>query len=154
MSPDALFDGVGWALPRFADEALDGSDERRLLSANESAGPSHDLDVEVDSGAQDVLTQEPQVACLAKRDGGVLDGERVLATHVDEASGGSDGDASDEQPLDNGMGIAFQEAAIHISAGITFVGVTHDILLPGCRCRKPGRAPTSCPLGNRPHPGP
>ncbi len=141
MSPDAFFDGVGRALPRFAGESLDGSDERRFLSANESARPSHDLDIEVDSGAQDVGAQEPHVACLAKRDGGVLDGERIFAPHVDETSCGADGNASDEQPLDDGVRIAFQQAAVHIGAGITFVGVAHDILLPGAVAGSPGKLP-------------
>ena len=59
-----------------------------------------------------------------------MNGERIFRTDVDEALGGADRVTGDGHGLEDGVGIAFESGAVHVSAGVTLVGVAHHVLLP------------------------
>src|SRR5450759_245299 len=105
---------IGGPLARFAPLPLDGPHQRRLLAAHESPGAFHDVDIERESRAQNVVPEEPQFARLAQRDHQVFDGQRILGAHVDHAFVRPGSVSADQHPLDDAVGIAFQNAAIHV----------------------------------------
>ena len=49
LAPQAALGGIGRPRPRLAQAAFDRGDQRRLLAADEGAGPALDLDVEVEA---------------------------------------------------------------------------------------------------------
>ena len=64
------------------------------------------------------------------------DGQRILAADVEESLPGADGVGADQHAFEDGVRIAFQNGAVHVRAGRTFVGVANDVLqvalgLPG-----------------------
>ena len=75
--------------PRPAGEAFERRDQRGLLAAHEGAGAFHQLDIEVEAAAQDVVAQHARLPGLL--DGAVqaVHGQRVLGAHVDDALGGA-----------------------------------------------------------------
>src|SRR5262249_52466716 len=74
-SPEALLGGIWRAWPRRAALALDRSDERRLLAADEGAGAQPDIDLEAEAAAADLVAQQAQPLGLADRGLQMLDGE-------------------------------------------------------------------------------
>ena len=80
------------------------------------------------AGAQDVLAQQAHLARRLDGQGDVLDGQGVLVAHVDVALAGADGIGADDHPLQHRMGVAFQQAAVHVGAGVALVGVADHVL--------------------------
>src|SRR5450830_1580179 len=137
--PRALDRREGRPHPRHAAAALDRGDEGGLLAAHEGPRPLLQLDVELEPGAEYVVTQ--QAVRLGLRDGDVqpLDGHGVLGAHVDVPTGGADGVAGDGHALQHRVGVALQDRAIHEGSGVALVGVTDHVLL--LAWRQPGEAP-------------
>ncbi len=52
--------------------------------------------------------------------------QRILGANVNEAVFGTDGVGTDDHPLEHGMGITFQDTAVHECAGVPLVGVADD----------------------------
>ena len=84
----------------------------------------------VKSGAEDVLAEQSELAGLAQGDHEVLDRQRILVADVDDALGGAGGEGADEHPLDDAVRIAFEQAAVHVGAGVALVGVADEEFLP------------------------
>ena len=57
-----------------------------------------------------------------------LDGERVLAAHVDVALVGADREGGDRHALEHPVRVALEDAAVHEGAGVALVGVADDEL--------------------------
>ena len=74
------------------------------------------------------VAQQPDFACLAQRDDQVLDGQRILGAHVDHAFGRSGSVGSDQHAFDDAVRIAFEDAAVHVRAGIAFVRIADQNL--------------------------
>src|ERR1017187_8229573 len=137
--PQALDRGEGRANPRHAAAALDRGDEGCLPAAHESPRPLLQLDVELESGAEDVVTQQAVRLGLGDGDVQPLDGHGVLGAHVDVAPGGADGVAGDGHALQHRVGVALQDRAIHEGPGVALVGITDHVLL--LARGQPGEAP-------------
>jgi len=127
-APEARFGGTGRLDARHAALSLDGVHERRRLAADEGPRPGVDVDVEIESRAQDVAAQEPLLA-------GPVDGrpqhpqrQGILGPDVDVALAGADGVAADDHPLQDGVGIRLHDAAVHEGAGVSLVAVADDVL--------------------------
>ena len=127
---EALLDGKGRALPRFAHAAFERVDQGRFFAAHESAGATHHLDVERETCAQDVLAQQAELARLPQGDVQMLDRQRVFAPHIHNALRRSGGVSPQQHPFENAVGIAFQDAAIHVGPRIALVGVADQKLAP------------------------
>ena len=108
--------------------AFDGGHQRRLLAADESAGAETDLDVKIKSGSKDVLTQEPVLPGLFERDLQTLNSDWILGADIHIALAGADREACNGHCLDDGMGIALKDGAVHEGAGVALVRVAADIL--------------------------
>ncbi len=82
--------------------------------------------MEGEIGAADIVTQ--QAVGFGLLDGGYqpFDGQGVFVAHVDVTLAGADGDAGNQHALENTVGVAFQDATVHIGAGVAFVGVADD----------------------------
>ncbi len=114
--------------PRFPCTALDGSEKRGGFAADEGPAAAVDKEVEAEIGAHDIITQQADFTGLFDGQGDILDGQGILIAHINVAMGGADGVGTDDHPLQNGVRIAFQQAAVHIRTRVPFVGVADDVL--------------------------
>ena len=95
------------------------------------AGAFHQADVEMETAAQNVVAQQSRLPGLL--DGAVepVHGQRILGAHVDDALGGAHHVAADDHAFQQGVRIAFDLVAVHVGAGIAFVGIADDEFLVG-----------------------
>ena len=128
-----LWAGIGRPRPRLAQPAFDRGDQGRFLAADEGAGAPHDLDVEIEARAQDVLAQKAVIAGLLEGDGQPLDGQRVLVPDIDESRRRADGFGPDDHPFDDRMRVGFEDAPVHEGARVAFVAVADEVFLPAVR---------------------
>ena len=75
----------------------------------------------------------PAARRLADRPLDALDGQRVFGPDVEEAGLGADGVAADQHPLQDGVRVALQDAAVHVGARVALVAVADDEVLVGLR---------------------
>ena len=138
-APQARLGRIGRARTRLAAMTLDRGHERGLLAADEGPGADPDLEVEVEASTEDVLAQEAALARLLDRLAQALDGERVLGADVDVSLPDADREGADRHPLDDAVGVALQDAAVHEGAGIALVAVAEDVLHVARRatCERP-----------------
>ena len=59
--------------------------------------------------------------------------QRILGAHIDDALGRAHHVAADDHAFQQGMRIALDLVAVHVGAGIAFVGIADDVLLVGNR---------------------
>jgi hypothetical protein len=107
---------------------LERVQQRRLLAADVAALAVHDLHVE--GGA--ALADFAEDAGRAGLGGRVLDGAtslRVLLADVHVPAGRSDGVRGDRHRLEHAVRVVLEDEAVDVRAGVTFVGVAHDVLL-------------------------
>ena len=76
-----------------------------------------------------------------------LDGQGILGAAVDDALVGADGVTGHHHAFQDGVGVAFEDGAVHERARVALVRVADHVLL--LVLRRAGRAPTSCPWGTR-----
>ena len=89
------------------------------------------MEVEAEVGAQDVVAQQAHLLRLGDGRFQAGDRQRVLRADVDIALVAAGGYGGDEHSLDDGVGVALHDGAVHEGAGVAFVAVAHHILLPG-----------------------
>ncbi len=70
---------------RLAAAAFEGRHEGGLFAADKSAGAHADVEVEVETGAEDVRSEQPVLSRLFDGVGEALDRERILGAYVDVA---------------------------------------------------------------------
>ncbi len=138
-SPQAGFRGKRGANARHPPSALDGSDQRGLLPADERPGPFLQADGKGETGIEQVGAQESPFP--GARDGLAqpADREGVLRADVDDSFPGADGVPGDRHPLEHGVRISLEHAAVHEGARVSLVGIADDEL---ALCpRSPGQSP-------------
>ena len=119
----AVLDGVDVFGSGFAHIPFEGSHQSRGFAAYKGSGALDDLDVEIHSAAENILPEKPVIPRLFDCFQKALAGDGVLVPDVHKALFASDGARADDHSLEHGMRIAFDDAAIHESARISFVGV-------------------------------
>ena len=70
----------------------------------------------------------PYSRACSSGDRQVFDRYGVLLADVDKALAGADGVGADDQPLENAVRIALEQAPVHVGAGVAFIGVDDHIL--------------------------
>ena len=103
-------------------------DERRLFAADVGARAAMDVDVEVQSAAQDVLAQ--QAGRIEFGDGRLhaLRRKHQLAAHVDVGCLEAEREAGDDAALHEAMGVALHDEAVLEGARLALVGVDDEVL--------------------------
>ena len=109
--------------------AFDGGHQRGFLAADKRAGAQTQLNVKVESGAEDVFAQQAVFTGLADGDLQTLYCDGILRTDIDVALACADGIAGNGHCLQNDMGVAFQNGTVHECAGVALVGVAADVFL-------------------------
>ena len=136
----AAFDRVDVLGPGLADLALERGHQRRRLAADEGPAAAGHLDVEAEAGPQDVLAQQAELPRLLDGLAGVHHRQGILVADVHVALARADGVRADHHPLEDRVGIALQQPAVHVGAGVALVGVADDVALVA------GGAPALLPL--------
>ncbi len=127
LAPVALHGGERRARARHPSLAFERCDQGRFLTADERAASLVDGDVEIESGSEDVLAQEPGLARLLHGDPGVTHRHRVLGADVDDPVRRADRERRDHHAFDDGVRRTFQKAPVHEGARVAFVGVADEV---------------------------
>ena len=77
-----------------------------------------------------MLAQDTGGPCLIDGISQALHGDGILRAHVDVTFGSADGVTAQHHALDDAVGIALQQAAVHKCARIALIGVTDHELAP------------------------
>ena len=123
LLPQTLLHGSGGLGSGHAPVALDGSRQRGAFAADERAGAPVDVQMEIEVGAQDVVTQQSGLFQLADGIAKAGDGHGILGTDVDIAVLRLDGITGNHHAFDQLEGVAFHHGAVHKRAGVTLVAV-------------------------------
>jgi len=115
-----------WA--RHAAAAFNGSHQGGFFTAHKGAGTLINFDFKIEAGAEDVGTEQAIIGGLLDGNPQPFDRQGVFGAAVDISLVGVDGPGCDDHPLDNSVGVGFQNAAVHEGSRITFVRITEDIL--------------------------
>ena len=114
---------------RLAPLALHRVDKGGLLTADEGSGSVAYFYVEIESRAEDVVSQQTVVAGLLHGYLETLHGQGILGADVHQTLGGSDTVAADGHGLDYRVGVALEDGTVHERAGVALVGVADHVLL-------------------------
>ena len=128
---------------RVTDLPLDGRHQGSRLAAHEGPAAPSDLEIEGQLRTQNVPAQKTVFPGLGNRGPCVLDGQGVFLANVDVTSLSADRPGADQHALDHKMRVSLEDAPVHVGPGISFVGVTDDVL------QVAGRGPAGCPLAAR-----
>ena len=122
----------------------------RRFAADEGAGALVHVNREIKAGAQDVLPEKTVLLGLLDGDVHILHRQGVFLADVDIALVGADGIGADGQPLEDGVGISFEEARSMKAPGSPSSALTityfdfaqgHCGILPTCSPRESRRRP-------------
>jgi len=108
--------------------ALDAGHEGGLLAADKRAGAETQLDVEGEAGAEYIVAEETVLTGLLDGDLESVDGDWVLGADIDVALVCADGVTGDRHGLEDHVGVALKDAAVHERARVALVGVAADVL--------------------------
>ena len=128
-APQALLRGKRRTRTGTSGEAFERRDEGGLLAADKCAGAFHQADIEAEAAAHDVVPEQAVDTGLIDGAAQAMDGQRVFGAHVDDAFGCAGDVSADDHAFQQGVRIAFDLVAVHVSAGIAFVRVADDVLL-------------------------
>ena len=131
LAPQAMIHGAGGLGAGHTALALNGGGEGAALAADKGAGAAVDVHMEAKAGIHDIVTQQAQPGGLVNSHLQALHGQGILGTDIDIALGGAGGYAGNHHALDDGVGIALHDGAVHKRAGVALVTVADDILYIG-----------------------
>ena len=112
-----------------AATSFNAVNQRRLFAAHESSGPHLDQDVQVEAGAEDVVTKQAGRFGLFNRLLQSTDRQRIFGPDVDVGLAGPDAVGGDRHAFHQSVRIAFNDRSVHERAGITFVRVADQVFL-------------------------
>ena len=101
--------------------------QRARFTTDKSTGASVHDHIKIEARAQDVLPQKPIFLGLLDGNGQILYGQRVFLSNVDIALPAADGKSADHQSLEDRVGVALQQAAVHICARVALIGIDDHI---------------------------
>ena len=104
-------------------------DQGRLLTAHKRSRTVAYLNIEIESRAEDVIPEQTVVAGLLHGYLETLHRQRVLGADVYQTLGGTDTITADGHGLDDRVGVALQDGAVHERSGIALVSVAHHVFL-------------------------
>jgi len=127
--PQTLLDRARRLDARHTALALDGCGQRAALAADECARAAVDVQMEGKVRAQNVVPEQAQLLIPGDGDAQALDCQRILRADVDVALVAAGGERGDHHALDDRMGVALHDGAVHERAGVALVAVADHILL-------------------------
>src|SRR5579864_8415978 len=118
---------------RPAGFAFQRGNQRGFLSTDEGTGAFDQLDVELESAAKNVFPKQAIFSCLLDRAIQTMNRERILGAHVDDSFGCAHDVPANDHSFQKRVRVAFNLVAIHVSAGVAFIGIADDVLGLGFR---------------------
>ena len=123
MIPETFIRREGRSGAGLSTPAFDRSDQSSLFSADESACAHADFHIKGKTSAEDVFTQQSQGTGLLDANIEHFDCDGILRAAVDIAISRADRKRADDHTFDHGMGVAFQNTAVHERARVAFIGI-------------------------------
>ncbi len=139
LVPQATLGGVDVLVSGLADATLDRPHQRARLAADKGSTAAADLDLQVETRAENVLAQQTRFSGLLQGEADMLDRQGVFVADVDIARGSAHSVGADDDAFENAVRVGLQQAAVHERAGIALVGIADDVL--GLSVGSVGRLP-------------
>ena len=129
LAPQPFLRGKRRTRTRPSRLAFQRSDQRGFFAADERSRAFHQFDVELESAAENVVAQQPVFAGLL--DGAVqaMHRQRIFGANVDDSFGRAHHVTADDHAFQQRVRIALDLVAVHVGAGIAFIGIADDVLL-------------------------
>src|SRR5579872_1830390 len=127
LSPKSFLSRKWRTGTRSAGFAFERGNQSSFLTADECARAFDQLDIELESAAEDVLSQKSVLAGLLDGTVETMHRQRILGAHIDDSFGCAHHVAADDHAFKQRVRIALDLVAVHIGAGIAFVRVTDDV---------------------------
>ncbi len=143
LSEESLFRRIGRTRAGHSPFSLDAADQRRLLAADERAGPFPDHDFQIESAVENILSQQSVLPCLFDRPFQTPDRQRILRPDIDIRASSADRIRGDRQSFDQTVRIALNQRPIHKRSRIALIRVADHVLLIACAVQ------SILPLGSR-----
>ena len=124
---DALNCGEGWLDPRHRAFTFEAREQAGLVARDVAAGAALQDDLEVESGAFDVLADEATRVRVGQRLRESFCTERELAAQVEEGVMRLDRVRRDHDPFDELMGVALDEHVVFEGGRLAFVAVHREV---------------------------
>ena len=83
--------------------------------------------IERETGSEDILPQDAVFSRLFQSFQRMRACQRIFLAYINKALRSADGIRADDQSFQDAVWIAFQDAAVHVRAGIAFICVHNDI---------------------------
>ena len=131
LAVQTLLRGIRRARTRTACAAFEGCDKSCLLAANKGSRALHQLNVEVEAAVQNIHSQQPVLARLFNGPVEPAYRQRILGAHINNSISRAHHICADHHAFQQRMRIALNLVAVHVSAGIAFIGVADDVLRVG-----------------------
>ncbi len=124
---------------RFAPAAFRRSHQGGFFAADKGAGADADFKIKRKIAAKELFTQKAPLPRFINGIAEPFHRDGIFGPNIDISFIGAHGKAADHHRFDYAVGIPLQDAAIHKSAGVPFVGIADDVFLPrgGLRARFP-----------------
>jgi len=95
------------------------------------------LDVEIESRAEDIFSQQPVFLGAFDGDAQILERQGIFLANVKIPLMGADGIGADDQSLEYGKRVSLHQRPVHVGSRVTLVAIDHHIFrLPLCLARK------------------
>ena len=127
FAPDAGNGGEGGFGTRVGAAPFQRIDQRRLFTTDVAAGAGVDEQLEIKTGAQNVLAQQTGGLGLFHRTAQVDGSIHILAAQEDIAAIGFERPGRDDHPLDQQVGQLLHQQAIFPGVGLHLVGVAEQV---------------------------
>jgi len=115
----------------FTAVTFNGGKECGFFAAYECACTETDVEVEIEAGTENVLTEKTVFTSLVDSDLESLNCDRIFCTNVYPTFVSADRVSCDSHSFYYCMGVTFENGTVHECARVTFVGVTYNVLLVG-----------------------
>ncbi len=131
LSVETFLGGERRTWTRASGVPFQRSNQRSLFSANKRSGTLHNFDIELEAAAKNVFAKHAVLAGLFDGSIQVVNSQRVFRANIDDSFSRAHHVSADDHALEQRVRIALDFVAIHVRAGIAFIGIADDVFLVG-----------------------
>ena len=134
LAPESRLRGIGRAETRHAAAPFDCRHQGRFLAADERPGALDDLQLELETGAHEVVAKQAALLAYLDRVAYALGRQGIFRPDIEKTLMRPDGVHADHHALQHPVREGLEDHPVHERARIAFVAVADDVLdVPGGR---------------------
>ena len=121
------FGGERWFEGWFASFSFHRVNQGGFFSADECTCPISYFYIETKISPQDMISQQPILACLIDSDFQTVDSQRIFGTDIHQSFGRTDRITADTHRFYNRMRISLHDGTVHKRTRVSLIGITNHI---------------------------